>query len=161
MLLEASSSLTDIGFHIVGNGPLENEVKNQASSHPNIHYYGILKQSDATDLNKILNLYSLCNYLVSPYLYDEGFSAVLIEAVACGTKVIVTKRGSPPTFLDESVAIYLSPEPLLQNLIKLLQKLQKSGLPKSRYTENCRNFALKYFSAKNADIIIDSYGVTK
>jgi glycosyltransferase involved in cell wall biosynthesis len=157
LFLDASRSLPDIGFHIAGTGPLENEVKDQADLHKNVYYYGSLKTTLAEDLKKILNLYNMCNYLVSPYLYDEGFSAVLIEAVACGTKVIITKRGSPPTFLDDTVAIYLSSEPTSEELTKLLSKLHKENLPKSGYINTCRDFALKNFGANNADIIINSY----
>jgi glycosyltransferase involved in cell wall biosynthesis len=157
LFLDAAHAIPNIGFHIVGNGPLENEVKNRTSDHTNIYYYGILKQTAPRDLNKLINLYSLCNYLVSPYLYDEGFSAVLIEAVSCGTKVIITKRGSPPTFLDDSVAVYLGPKPTSQELIMLLKKLQKDNLPKSAYSAICRNFALKNFGPNNADVIINSY----
>lgn len=157
LFLDAAQALPNIGFHIVGNGPWEDDVKSFAATHSNVYYYGILRQTDPGDFNKILNLYSLCNYLVSPYLYDEGYSAVLIESVACGTKVIITKRGSPPTFLDETVAVYLSPEPTSQELIELLSKLQKEGLPKTSYIDTCRNFALKNFGPINADIIINSY----
>ncbi len=157
LFLDAAGFLPDIGFHVVGNGAWENEVKSRAVAHSNIYNYGILKQTNSDDFNKLLNLYTLCNYLVSPYLYDEGFSAVLVEAVSCGTKVIVTKRGSPPTFLDDTVAIYLSPEPTSEELIKLLDKLHKENLPKSKYIGVCRDFALKNFGSKNADVIINSY----
>jgi glycosyltransferase involved in cell wall biosynthesis len=157
LFLDAAKALPDIGFHIVGNGPMENEVKTQASLVNNIYYYGILKQTNGDDFKKILNLYTLCNYLVSPYLYDEGYSAVLIESVACGTKVIITKRGSPPTFMDDTVAIYLSPNPTSEELIALLTKLQKENSPKISYSNICREFALKNFGPINADIIINSY----
>ena len=157
LFLEAAEKFPQIGFHIVGNGPMENEVKNMASKHSNIYYYGTLQQTNTNDLNKIVNLYNLCDYLVSPYLYDEGFSTVLIEALACGTKVVVTKKGSPPTFLDNSVAVYLSSEPDSKELIELITKLQKENSPKTMYINICREFALKNFSPKNADITINSY----
>lgn len=157
LILETAKHLQEVGFHIVGNGPKEDEVRQQASHSSNLFYYGVLNQNNPDDFNKIINLYAYCNYLVSPYLYDEGFSTVLIEALSCGTKLIVTKRGSPPTFLSDQTALYLNPNPTSEELTELLSKLYKENVPKSNYSTICRDFAIKNFSPLNADIIINSY----
>jgi len=154
LFLECAGKLPSYGFHVVGTGPSEEEVKKSAEKHKNIHFYGVLRQHVKEEFEKLLALYGACDYTVSPYLYDEGFSAILVESEACGTPVIVTNRGSPPTFLDPTVAYYLSANPTSTELASVLIKLE-SERPFDK--EKCRSFALKNFGFKNADTIIDSY----
>ena len=81
-----------------------------------------------------------------------------MESLSCGTPVIIPDRGSPPTFLNNQVAVYLQHTPTLFDLYKTLYKLSKS--PTSNLLRlTCRDFALKHFSSKNAKIIEKSYHV--
>jgi glycosyltransferase involved in cell wall biosynthesis len=123
ILIEASKKLKNVNFHFVGAGPFEEELKKLSKDAENVYYYGVLRQSNKKEFETLLNLYSGCDYLISPYLYDEGFSATLIESICCGTPVIISNRGSPPTFLDESVAEFLSFSPDSDELVGLLKKL--------------------------------------
>lgn len=152
LITEAAKRLPNIGFHIVGNGPLEEHIKNLNLS--NVTYHGVLLQTNLEHLEKLLNLYSACDYFASPYLYDEGFSATLIESVACGVPVIISDRGSPPTFLSEEVAVFLPKIPTSTDLEKLLLTLSPRTY---ELTKLCRDFAQEHFGFKNADIIIKSY----
>lgn len=156
LFLEAASKIPSVRFHIVGDGPESNTVKKYAQNYSNITYYGSLSSFEAPQLKKLISLYNLADYLVSPYLYDEGFSSVLLESLSCGTPVIITDRGSPPTFISKNVSILLSKNPTSQELISLINKLFKSSVSKISPPE-CRNFALSNFSPRNSDIITDNY----
>jgi len=55
-------------------------------------------------IEQLRQLYGIADYYVSPYR-AEGFNLPVIEAIACGTKVIVTDGGSTDDFCDEYTAI--------------------------------------------------------
>lgn len=55
--------------------------------HPNIHFIKQIEQAD------LVSLYQLSTFLVCPSLY-EGFGLPVVEALACGKRVIVSNR--PP-----------------------------------------------------------------
>ncbi len=154
LILDAAAKLPKITFHIVGSGELGGTVKEASEKFENIIFHGTLMQTDKEEFHKLLELYSGCDYILSPYLYDEGFSATLIESLACGTPVIISNRGSPPTFLEGSVAVFLSSYPLTKELVKVLGNLEKSS---AKVREICRSYAVKNFSPRNANVIIRSY----
>ena len=154
VFLKAAKGNSDINFHIVGSGDLEGVVKKASEDCKNIFYHGKLMQSINEEFDKLINLYSVCNFFVSPYLYEEGFSTTLLESLSCGTPVVVSNRGSPPTFLNNDVAFYLSKNPTGKELGDMLQSLFSKNID---IEEKCRNFAVENFGFKNADIIISSY----
>jgi glycosyltransferase involved in cell wall biosynthesis len=158
LILDIVPKLNNIGFHIVGSGQLEDQVKQSALQHPNLYFYGSLSSQNTKQFDLLVSLYSYCDYFISPYLYDEGFSTTLIESIACGTPVIIPNRGSPPTFLDNKVACYLPHTPTSSDLFNTINNLSKLPTTKT-LRNNCRQFALKHFSDKNADIIKNSYSV--
>lgn len=55
-------------------------------------------------IEQLRSLYSLADYYVSPYR-AEGFNLPVIEAIACGTKAIVTAGGSTDDFCDGMTSI--------------------------------------------------------
>ena len=154
ILCDVARNLKDIQFHFVGTGPLLEKVQKAAEELDNVTYYGVLKQDNPKEKEKLTDLYNACDYFVSPYTYDEGFSATLVESVCCGTPVIVTNRGSPPTFLDNTVALFLSEDPTKEELIEFLGNLKR----KTEKEQNiCRNFALSNLGESNADFILEQY----
>lgn len=156
LFLEAAKNLPDFGFHIVGTGPMENEVKKISKEIVNLKYHGIVNQENPEELSRIIELYSSCDFLVSPYLYDEGFATVLIESLSCGTPVLITDRGSPPTFLNKSVAYFLSRDPSAAELTTAIKKLHDSK-ENIFSRERCRKFAEDHFGVKNALEVIKTY----
>jgi glycosyltransferase involved in cell wall biosynthesis len=155
LFLEAATLMPEINFHVVGGGPLEDTVKDYAQKNPNIKFYGVLMQNEPAALEKMVNLYSMCDYLVSPYLYDEGFSTTLIESLACGTPVLISDRGSPPTFLSKEVAYFLPAKPTAKDIVEYLNYLYKN--PEIFNREKCTKYANDKFGFSNADTIVNEY----
>jgi len=156
LYLKAAEKIKEANFYLVGAGQLQHEVDSLVSKSANVEYMGILNQSDPKQCSTMLDLYSLADYFVSPYLYDEGYSITLCESVASGTVPVIPERGSPPTFLTKEVAHYMPAVINEEILINTLQGLLSH--PKDEDSiKNCREYALKYLGFSNAKIITDAY----
>lgn len=99
-------------------------------------------------------LYNGARLLVMPSFY-EGFGMPAIEAMACGTPVVVTERGALPEVVGEH-GIYVNPdepESIMQGITRLLEdaalydRLRESGL----------RHAATFSWQRTAEIALDVY----
>jgi glycosyltransferase involved in cell wall biosynthesis len=77
--------------------------------------------------------------LVNPIQWSEPFGLVMIEALATGTPVVATPRGSAPEIIDDGVTGYLRKDP--ERLAKAL--LDAADLDRAR----CRAVACQRFDS--------------
>lgn len=133
-LVEAARQLTNWTFSIVGAGPLL-----WLDHLPNVIWVGRARQAE------LIEAYKKSVATILPSQYDEGFSAVVCESLACGTPVMVPRRGVLSHILDQSVATFI--EPTTEGIVKALREWK----PKNR--EQCRAFAEQHFSNRNAEKI--------
>lgn len=82
--------------HVQNCGPLSAEVLNS-----------IYRVEPSLSLNDMRLLYGAADVYVSPYR-AEGFNLPVIEAIACGIPVIVSKGGATDDFCDSSTALLVS-----------------------------------------------------
>jgi glycosyltransferase involved in cell wall biosynthesis len=157
LFLQAATKLPQLSFHLVGSGPCENEVIDYSSRFSNIIYHGSLNLSRPQEQQQLISLYQHSDFLLSPYLYDEGFSTTLIESLACGTPPIVSNRGSPPTFLSPKVAYFLPADPKSKDIVNLLNQVYAHPQQLINQRQLCRQYALRHFSPKNGFIITQHY----
>lgn len=157
-LLKAAESFRDINFVFIGDGPFRSKIEQKTKKLKNVVYVGKLMQDKKDDLEKLVKYYSAADLFATIPTYDEGFGAVYLETIACGTPVLASNKGSLPTFLDESVAKLV--EPTQSNVDSAIKEIMQ-GKPKllKKMQENCREYAVKYFGDKNAKVIFDSYGL--
>lgn len=157
-LLSAAEKFPEIEFVFIGDGPMRSTVENLTGRLKNVSYIGRLSQNKNAELERLIKYYSAADLFATIPTYAEGFGAVYLETIACGTPVLASNMGSLPTFLDNSVSRLVSPiqeevdkaiKELLLDKPQFLVKLQK----------NCRKFAERNFSDKNAEVIYKSYGL--
>jgi glycosyltransferase involved in cell wall biosynthesis len=73
------------------------------------------------ELEQLRDLYAVSDYYLSPYR-AEGFNLPVIEALACGTRTIVTAGGSTDDFCDDDTSIKI-PSTRLDNQVLQGQRL--------------------------------------
>lgn len=88
---------SDLGLRIAGTGPLADEVRAAASSHPNVVPLGRL---DAPQV--VMELHA-ARALVVPSIWYEGFPLVVVEAFAAGRPVIASRHGSLAEIVTDQV----------------------------------------------------------
>jgi len=155
-LLKASEKFKKITFIFIGDGPMKEVVLEYIRRSNNIIYGGRLRQEKEDEQRKLINYYRAADIFATIPTYEEGFGAVYLESLACGTPVLTSNLGSLPTFLDTSVARLINPtqkevdraiSEIFAEKDTIIKKMQKS----------CRPYAEKHFSDKNAEVIYNSY----
>ena len=106
-------------------------------------------------IKELKEIYSITNCYVSPYL-AEGFNLTPLEAVACGTQIVVTKGGSTDDYFHNCMGYQIESEeikrednsyilkPKIDSLIAILD--QKIINKEDNYQIDRSNFVNKNFS---------------
>ena len=139
----------NIGLYIAGTGQLDDEVKNYARKYKNLNYLGGLTQKE------LVNYYQAADLLIVPSEHEEGFGRVILEALACGTPVIGSKRGAIGEAMDRSVGELID---VSEKNIKIgVEKAYKNHKDWEMKAIGCRKFAEEKYSEKNVEQIIKTY----
>lgn len=138
-----------IKLKIIGSGPLEEKVRESASKLPNVDYI------EGIDSSELPIYYSGSDLLIVPSTSEEGFGRVIIEALACGLPVLGANRGAIPEALDETVGKLIDIN--ADNIKKAVEQFFRSKKKLKELAKNCRKFAERRYSEKNADTIIKTY----
>ncbi|MBU0477558.1 glycosyltransferase family 4 protein [bacterium] len=151
ILIEVAKQMDKkINFVFIGDhGPLLEVIEEAASQHENIilvkGVYG----------SQLIPYYQSADILIVPSQYEEAFGKVIIESLSCGTPVIAANKGAIPYILDLSVGRLI--EPTGENIKREVEYFYNQPDILSQLTANCRPYAEKYFSNKNAAVIAASY----
>ncbi|WP_333866092.1 glycosyltransferase family 4 protein [Sphingobacterium sp.] len=81
---------TNFQLHIIGGGPLEDEVIQRIKDQPNIFYLGFKKRTE------ILPLIANAQALIVPSICFEGMPITILEAYSVGTAVLCSNLGPLP-----------------------------------------------------------------
>lgn len=149
-LLEAVKSWDkNISLKIIGSGPLKDKIKETTLKLSNVDFI------EGVDSDNLPIYYSGADLLIIPSVSEEGFGRVILEALACETPIIGARRGAIPEALDGTVGkiIDISPE----SIRRTIEYFYKSKDELKKLAKNCRKFAERRYSEKNADTIIKTY----
>ncbi|WP_287582157.1 glycosyltransferase family 4 protein [Candidatus Borrarchaeum sp.] len=102
---QLSQKNPSVKFAILGKGPLTDYIKKmQASIGDQFRYFGFLPY------NEVLKFYQMADIVVSPSIWPEPLSRVIIEAMALGRPVIATNVGGTPEIIThEKNGILIEP----------------------------------------------------
>lgn len=150
LLLEVLSKLNKkIQLVIIGTGPLASEVKRAEKHFSNLKYLGGVENKD------LPVFYSAADLVVVPSLVDEGFGFVVMEALACGTPVLASKKGGLSDAVSPKTGRIVVPT--VQDFKEAIEQLFYHPAEINSLKSNCRDYALKNFSNKNILEIIRTY----
>jgi len=151
VLLEASLRTNPkIAFGFIGEGPLVKLIRNHGAVQKNIRLFGRVSRDE------LVRFYNAADIVVVPSQHEEFFGRVVMEALACGSPVVVSNRGNLPNLVENSVGFVVNPTAaaLAACLNELYPKKHLLGSMRTK----CRNYALARFSERNAESIIKLYG---
>lgn len=149
-LLESVKSWDqDINLKIVGSGPMEKKIEEVASNLPNLDFI------KGVDPDNLPLYYSGSDLLIVPSVSEEGFGRVILEALACGLPVIGSNRGAIGEAMDNTVGKLINVTP--QSIKSTVEYFYQHQNRLKKLTKNCRNFAERRYSEKNAEEIISSF----
>ncbi len=105
-LLEAWRNLKDIPLKIVGDGPLEEWVKNYVG----IHDMTQVEVVGFKPLIEVLNLLRQAYFLIQPSIAYETFGRAIMEAFATGTPALVSSSGAMAELVhDQNTGLLFEP----------------------------------------------------
>jgi glycosyltransferase involved in cell wall biosynthesis len=93
----------------------------------------------AVEADAKLALLATARALLFPIQWEEPFGMVMVEALACGTPVIASRRGSVPEVLDDGVTGFIADD--LDGMIRAAGRLNELD------ANACRDDALTRFDA--------------
>ncbi|MCM0593366.1 MAG: glycosyltransferase family 4 protein [Gloeotrichia echinulata DEX184] len=132
-----------INFHLVGalRENLQSHQELQQASLDNVIYHGYL------DKEKIVEIYSRSKLFIS-LNPEEPFGFTYVEALACGTPIIIPKSCGIAPFVDSRLALFVD-----MNEISIASAIE-NGLSKSWNVDEIANIARDTFSWNKAASII-------
>lgn len=139
-LIEAAKFLPkNIGFHIVGSGPEEENLRKKAS--PNIKFKGYLEG------DKLRKEYSGCIASILPCNWFETFGLTIAESFAYGKPVIASRIGAIPELVTENQDGLLFKPGNVEELSHMIYKLYKQKELAALMGKNARQKAEKMFNS--------------
>jgi len=129
---------------ILGGGPerknLEKMVKDEKVS--NVKFLGHF--GDDTDF--LIKFYSRANVFVAPSVWDEPLGLVILEAMACETPVVVTRKGGIPLAVkDGQNGFFIKPRNS-QDMAEKINMLFDNEPLRLKMAKKAREIAVKRFS---------------
>lgn len=129
---------------ILGDGPELPKLKQkaQALGLTNVHWVGHL----GAGVKKLVPYYSRADVFVAPSVWDEPLGLVILEAMACNTPVVVTRKGGIPLAVKEGVnGLFIRPRSS-EEIVEKVNKLLDNESMRLKMGQNARRVVEKKFS---------------
>lgn len=151
-LLAAWEKLPTARLKIVGEGPLETEVRRAAEANPNVEWLGAKTSAEVAELM------GAAAFLVFPSEWYEAFGLVCIEAFARGTPVVGARIGAIAGLVEhERTGLHFEPMNANDLAAKIEWLLANPAHLKSMRREARAEYEAKYTAEANYPILMDIY----
>lgn len=143
---------------IVGEGRLQNEVKQACDNNPQLSYLGPISNNETIELMKNATA------LIFPSVWFEGMPLTILEAFSTGTPVIASKLGAMEAMIKDGENGRLYKAGDAEELRTAIDEW--SNLSKQQHDEYCRNarrsYEMDYSEENNLQQLLSIYNsVTK
>jgi glycosyltransferase involved in cell wall biosynthesis len=129
----------DIKLSIIGPGHMKAALQRKTKDCSYISWVGFLKEQ-----KDIAAYYAKADATVLPTRWDEAFSLVPVESIACGTPVIASDKGGNPEIVTQKKTGFLLHKCDKAEIIRVLLAQTKKGLQGMR--AGCRKSALRQYT---------------
>lgn len=113
----------------------------------------IIRLNNVTE-EDLIGLYNLARMLIYPSLF-EGFGFPVLEAMACGLPVIVSKEGSLEEIAGEA-GIYVD-SGKVENITQAIEELLENASQREKHSEKGLQQAKKFNWKKTAEQVLEVY----
>lgn len=129
---------------ILGDGPEKENLKALVKKIglSNVHFAGHL----GSDTKKLNEFYNLADVFVAPSVWDEPLGLVILEAMACRTPVVVTRKGGIPLAVKNGVNGYFVRPKNSREIVEKVNKLLEDEKRRLKMGENARGIVERRFS---------------
>lgn len=129
---------------ILGDGPERAKLQEKAKQLglTNVHWVGHL----GAGIKKLVPYYSRADVFVAPSVWDEPLGLVILEAMACNTPVVVTRKGGIPLAVKEGYnGLFIRPRNSSE-IVEKVNKLLDDAALRLKMGQNARKSVEKKFS---------------
>ena len=152
ILMKIWNQMPDIPLVVMGAGPLEEEFKQWADHHSNVHFLGY------TQHDKCLSIVKGGEFVVFPSIWYEGCSMVEIETESLGKGLIATDLGFSEEAIENGKNGYKVKLGSVQGFVDRIKVLWKNQKECERLGENARkDYEKKYMPEDNYNQLISIY----
>ncbi len=135
LFLQAASAFPETQFYVAGTGPREAEVKEAERYSDNLHYLGFLNGPE------LWAKMAASELVMVPSRWNEPYGLVAIEAMACGTAVMVSDAGGLPEKVKDGVNGLIFKAGDIQDLNTKLKKALKHPADLERMGQGAARYA--------------------
>ena len=130
-----------VHLKIVGEGHLKKILQKKTKGLNFIEWTGFVKEQ-----KRIAEFYQKADLTALPTRWDEAFSLVPVESMACGTPVLATNKGGNPEIVINNNTGYLIRECSKDDIEKVLLSADEKDL--QTFGKNARELILKRHTAE-------------
>jgi glycosyltransferase involved in cell wall biosynthesis len=133
----------DAKVYILGQGPEEKALKKYAKDIKASNVYFVDHLADTEELNRF---YNRADVFVAPSVWDEPLGLVILEAMACRTPVVVTRKGGIPLAVKDNYnGVFIRPRNST-HIVEEVNMLLKDDEKRRKMGERARAIVEKRFS---------------
>jgi L-malate glycosyltransferase len=131
---------------ILGDGPDKKYLEGLAKKEnlKNIRFLGHF----GDDTKMLIKFYSRADVFVAPSVWDEPLGLVILEAMACETPVVVTRKGGIPLAVKDGKNGYFVKPRNAKDIVEKVNMLLKNDEMRRKMGKTARKIAEKKFSWK-------------